>query len=61
MKKWLLFTFLIIAGSVLTGCKYADLEYQGTVRPVEEVEEMLADYLESENPDYDITVDIIVD
>jgi hypothetical protein len=44
----------------MTGCEYSELQYRGKVRPVEEVEEMLADYLESENPNHEFTVDIII-
>jgi len=46
----------------LTGCRdQGELYYQGKVRPVSEVEEMLADYLESENPDDDFLVNISFD
>lgn len=61
MKKWLLLFLGISIVSIMAGCESYDLQYQGKLRPVNEVEEMLADYLESENPDREFTVDIVND
>ncbi len=50
---------LAIVGVVLGGCnRSAEIQFQGQLRTEEEVEEMLADMIESENPDLDIEVDI---
>jgi hypothetical protein len=61
MKKWLFLTISILFLSVMTGCVYNELNYQGKVRPVQEVEEMLEDYLESENPDYEFKVEVTIE
>jgi hypothetical protein len=43
----------------LQGCSgLQEIQYQGKQRQIEDVEEMLADYLESENPDLDFEVNI---
>jgi hypothetical protein len=45
--------------ALLGGCvKPLEIQYKGEMRSEEEVEEMLGDLLESENPDLDIEVDI---
>jgi hypothetical protein len=57
----------IIVGGILVsfglqGCTaMQEIQYQGKTRPVAEVEEMLSDYLESENPDLDFSVSITED
>jgi type III secretory pathway lipoprotein EscJ len=56
MFKKVLFCLLVIF--LLTGCKENQLKYNGEIRSEEEVEEMLGDLLESENPGMDIEVDI---
>lgn len=44
---------------LLQGCgAIPAIQYQGKERPVEEVEEMISDYLESENPDLEFDVSI---
>jgi hypothetical protein len=44
---------------MLQGCgAIPAIQYQGKERPIEEVEEMIADYLESENPDLEFDVNI---
>jgi hypothetical protein len=53
-----LFGLGLIASTFVTGCNIQELNYQGKVRPVNEVEEMLSDYLESENPQFDLNVEI---
>ena len=60
MKKLILVTFILMTVGAMTGCEYSELQYRGKVRPVYEVEEMLADYLESENPNHEFTVDIVI-
>jgi hypothetical protein len=50
---------LAMVGVILGGCnRSAEIQFQGQLRTEEEVEEMLADLIESENPDLDIEVDI---
>jgi hypothetical protein len=61
LKKWLLLLLGVSIISIMAGCESYDMNYQGKLRPVNEVEEMLADYLESENPDREFTVDIVND
>jgi type III secretory pathway lipoprotein EscJ len=56
MFKKVLFCLLVIF--LLTGCKQMQLKYNGEIRSEEEVEEMLGDLLESENPGMDIEVDV---
>jgi hypothetical protein len=53
---------LAMVGAILGGCnRSATIQFQGELRTEEEVEEMLADLIESENPDLDIEVDIYED
>jgi predicted small lipoprotein YifL len=62
MKKWKIVVLAALFLTLLTGCgDKGELYYQGKVRTVSEVEEMLADYLESENPNQDFLVDIVFD
>lgn len=54
---------IIVGGLILSfalhGCSSVqEIQYQGKQRQVSDVEEMLADYLESENPDLDFEVNI---
>ncbi|MGG3737214.1 hypothetical protein [Aeribacillus pallidus] len=52
---------LVVLGAmaILGGCvKPLEIQYKGEMRSEEDVEEMLGDLLESENPDLDIEVDI---
>jgi hypothetical protein len=52
----------LLTAGLLTGCgTIQNLHYQGKDRPVDEVEEMLSDYLESENPNMDLNVEITQD
>jgi hypothetical protein len=60
-KLGALFGVGLIAAGFLTGCGIQELQYQGKTRPVNEVEEMLSDYLESENPNMDLNVEITQD
>lgn len=43
---------------VLAGCEEEMIEYEGELRPESEVEEMIADKLEVENPSLDLEVNI---
>lgn len=61
MKKLIFVTFILIVIGLMAGCEYSELQYQGKLRPVYEVEEMLEDYLESENPDKEFTVDVVIE
>lgn len=63
MKRLLLLivglTFLIISGcSVFSE---GEIMYEGNLRPIDEVEEIISDKLEIENPDLDLKVDIYED
>jgi hypothetical protein len=52
----------LILSFALQGCSgLQEIQYQGKQRQIEDVEEMLADYLESENPDLDFVVNITQD
>jgi hypothetical protein len=49
----------LLTAGLLSGCgTLTNLQYQGKDRPVDEIEEMLSDYLESENPNMDLNVEI---
>lgn len=55
MKKFLLIPFFLIG---ITGCGATNIIYDGVERPINEVEEILGDKLEVENPSLDINVNI---
>lgn len=58
MSKQLVVVYVtFILSFVLVGCMDT-LIYKGESQPTHEVEEMLEDELEKENPNYDIEVDI---
>ncbi|QZA70243.1 sugar-binding protein [Bacillus phage 278BB001] len=48
---------LLLVGT-LTGCSESTMIYKDQERPVSEVEEIIADQLEVENPDLDLEVNI---
>ncbi len=60
LKKSMVIIGGLFVAFALQGCAGAipASQYQGKERPVEEVEEMISDYLESENPDleFDVTI-----
>jgi hypothetical protein len=60
MKKVLVLSSLLIVFIALQGCgaSIQAIQYQGKERPIEEVEEMISDYLESENPDLEFDIQI---
>lgn len=53
-------TFLILAGmaALLAACEEQEIYYNGQQRPVSEVEEIIADELEVENPELDLELNI---
>ncbi|KON86590.1 hypothetical protein AF332_07005 [Sporosarcina globispora] len=57
MKK-IIFLLVIIAAIMLAGCEESELYYEGKLRPESEVEEIIADKLEVENPDMDLEIDV---
>ncbi|MEK4381151.1 hypothetical protein NSS70_04435 [Aeribacillus sp. FSL K6-2848] len=57
MKK--IFALLaLFSVAALAGCEETKIYYEGELRPVSEVEEIIADQLEVENPDLDLEVGI---
>lgn len=61
MKKLLTGIVLVAIAASLAACTYEEenIMYEGKVRPVSEVEELISDQLEIENPNIDdIEVDI---
>ena len=58
--KNLLFSMLITLAIIsLSGCIDDGIVYNGKKRPVDEVEEIIEDKLEAQNPSLDLEVDII--
>jgi hypothetical protein len=52
---------LLVIGSIatlLSGCSDGTIIYKGVERPVSEVEEIIADELEVENPELDLELNI---
>ncbi len=50
----------LVGGLVmLTGCEEGTLVYQGVERPVSEIEEIMSDQLEVENPSEDLSISIV--
>ena len=45
--------------TLLTGCSESTIVYDGKERPVSEVEEIIADQLEVENPSKDLELNIM--
>lgn len=60
-KLGALFGIGLICVAFLNGCGMQSIQYQGKERPITEVQEMLEDYLESENPNYEFNVRITED
>lgn len=54
MKKLLILGFCVF----LAGCGLKEIQYEGKTMPVEDVEEIVENKLELENPHLDINVDI---
>jgi len=57
MKKILTFVALLLV-VILAGCEERKIYYEGKLRPVSDVEEIIADQLEVENPNLDLDVNI---
>lgn len=55
-----IFLLALVAIALLAGCSYEKetIIYQGKERPVSQVEEIVADQLEAENPELDLEVEI---
>jgi hypothetical protein len=60
LKKSMVIIGGLLLSFALQGCAgtIQSINYQGKERPVEEVEEMISDYLESENPDLEFDIQI---
>ncbi|WP_427036545.1 hypothetical protein [Cytobacillus pseudoceanisediminis] len=61
MKKNLFVVVLglvIMTATILAGCEESMIRYEGELRPESEVEEIIADKLEVENPELDLEVNI---
>ena len=57
MKKRL-GVLMVLSVGLLAGCEEAEIMYDDKLRPVSEVEEIMADKLEVDNPDLDLEVSI---
>lgn len=58
MKKIILSGSLVLLTIGLVGCAPAKLTYEGKKRPVSEIEDIVSDKLESENPGYDLEISV---
>ncbi|RUL56483.1 hypothetical protein [Lysinibacillus antri] len=60
MKKVALLIVLLIVSVILIACEFQEQEiyYNGQLRPVSQIEEIIADTLEVENPDMDLEISI---
>lgn len=60
MKRTLILLTLLVITALLAACQYTEQElyYKGQLRPVSQVEEIISDELEVENPDLDLEVDV---
>lgn len=58
MRRLLIVVLLLSFVAIVNGCSRVDMVYDGKVRPISEVEEIIADKLEVENPDLDLKVSI---
>lgn len=58
MKRKLCIGLFSLATVTLVGCEESTIIYQGEERPVSEVEEIISDQLEVENPGLDLEVNI---
>lgn len=61
MKKLMILSGLMVVSIALNGCGIQAIVYDGKERPVQEVEEIMADKLEVENPNLDLNVSISQD
>jgi hypothetical protein len=60
LKKLLILLTLLLASLVLAACEFEEeqINYDGQLRPLSQVEEIIADKLEVENPELDLEVSI---
>jgi hypothetical protein len=62
MVKHRLIVPLVVLGTLLlTGCEETKLTYKGKQYPVSQLEEIIENELELENPDYDLDVNVMQD
>lgn len=57
-KKMALLVGVTAFSVILIGCEEREIYYKGQLRPVSQVEEILSDELEIENPELDFEVGI---
>lgn len=48
----------LVAVGILSGCAEQKITYEGKLRPISEVQEIISDKLEVENPNLDLEVNI---
>jgi hypothetical protein len=60
LKKIITLLVLLVATILFAACEWQEskINYKGQLRPVSEVEEIIADELEVENPDLDLDISI---
>lgn len=58
MKKMVAAIFLTLLTASLVGCGPSTLVFEGKERPVEEIQDILSDRLEAENPGMDLEIDV---
>lgn len=61
MKKRLLLVSVGLSAALLAGCSEMDINYKGELKSEDQVEEIIADELEVENPELDLEVDIYME
>lgn len=58
MKKTFLLAIAVIIAALTSGCAPSTMIYEGKEQPTTDVEEIIADKLEVENPSLDLEVNI---
>jgi hypothetical protein len=58
LKKLVILLTLLLVALLLAACEESQINYDGQLRPMSEVEEIIADKLEVENPQLDLEVSI---
>jgi ABC-type oligopeptide transport system substrate-binding subunit len=58
LKKLIILLTLLLASLLLAACEESQIHYDGQLRPMSEVEEIISDKLEVENPHLDLEVSI---
>lgn len=59
MKKLVVASSLALLTVGLVGCAPSSLVFEGKQRPVSEVEDIISDRLESENPGMDLEISVV--